>query len=440
MRTLYLCYFGVREPLVRTQVLPYLRELARGGVGVSLLTFEPELKGRWTAEALEEERSRLEADGIRWFALPYHKRPSVPATVYDIFAGAWFAARHARREGVDVLHARAHVPAAMAMLARVLVPRLRFVFDIRGLMAEEYADAGVWAKGSPPFRAVKWLERAAVERADRIVVLTRVMRDWLVKEKLAPAEKIEVIPCCVDFSRYAEGAEGKAAESEKVEGDAAKDERFEVVYAGSATGLYMLEEMGRFFAELRALRPGAFFRVLTMSPPEEVRRVLRGAGLKGEDFHVGRASASEVPAYLGRARLGVSFRKATFSQIAASPTKIPEYLAAGLPVVSNAGIGDTDEVLEREAVGVLVQRFHRESYARAAEEALALADDPSTPARCLAAARRHFDLAAVGGARYLNVYRRLSPQTGDAATPSEGALTQKSEVGSRKSEGRTSSF
>jgi len=31
MRTLYLCYFGLREPLVQTQVLPYLRQLSRSG-------------------------------------------------------------------------------------------------------------------------------------------------------------------------------------------------------------------------------------------------------------------------------------------------------------------------------------------------------------------------------------------------------------------------
>ena len=37
MRTLYICYFGLREPLVQTQVLPYLRELVRDGVGVYLL-------------------------------------------------------------------------------------------------------------------------------------------------------------------------------------------------------------------------------------------------------------------------------------------------------------------------------------------------------------------------------------------------------------------
>ena len=41
MRSLYLCYFGLREPLVQTQVLPYLRQLSRSGIEVGLLTFEP---------------------------------------------------------------------------------------------------------------------------------------------------------------------------------------------------------------------------------------------------------------------------------------------------------------------------------------------------------------------------------------------------------------
>src|SRR5438270_7519148 len=115
--TLYLCYFGLREPLVQTQVLPYLRELAASGVEVSLLTFEPELKRRWTRDAIAEERTRLAGDGVHWFLLPYHKRPSLPATAFDVLAGAWYAARLVRREGVDVLHARSQVPMAMALVA-----------------------------------------------------------------------------------------------------------------------------------------------------------------------------------------------------------------------------------------------------------------------------------------------------------------------------------
>lgn len=401
-RTLYLCYFGLREPLVETQVLPYLRQLAAGGIDVTLLTFEPQHKGKWTPHELNEERGRLADDGIRWFHLTYHKRPSALATAYDILAGAGYAVRLVHQYGINVLHARAHVPMAMAMLAERLVG-CRLVFDIRGLMAEEYADAGVWQDDSTVFRAVKKLERAGIRRADQIVVLTRRMRDWLVEEKLASAEKIEVIPCCVDFTRY-EDQQHDAAE-------VGVTERFEVVYAGSVTGLYLLEEMGRFFLELRARRPDSFLRVLTMSPPDEATATLRRAGLGAEDFWVGGVRPAEVPAYLRRARLGLSFRQPTFSQIAASPTKIPEYLAAGLPVVSNRGIGDVDDLLEREEVGVVLGAFTDEERAKTAERALRLSDSPEVRARCRRIARQYFDLASVGGARYRSLYERIEART-----------------------------
>lgn len=404
IRTLYLCYFGVREPLVQTQVLPYLRQLGAAGIKVHLLTFEPRLREEWSEVELSKQRERLATEAISWFCLPYHKSPSVPATVYDIVAGARFAVQLARRQGLDVLHARAHIPMAMALLAAKRLSGVRIIFDIRGLMAEEYADAGVWRERSRVFRAVKKLERKGIRRADGIVVLTRRMRDWLVGGRLADAEKIEVIPCCVDLLQYDLSREQGTVE---IVGTNDAEARFEVVYAGSVTGLYMLEEMGRFFLELRARRAGAFFRVLTMSSSEQAASVLRRAGLSDEDFQVTGVLAAEVPALLSRARLGVSFRKPTFSQIAASPTKISEYLAAGLPVVSNQGIGDTDDLFEGERIGVVVRAFDRDALSRAADEALALADESDIAARCRETAQKHFDLAGVGGARYLKVYRLL---------------------------------
>jgi glycosyltransferase involved in cell wall biosynthesis len=398
MKSLYICYFGLREPLVQTQVLPYLRELARAGVEISLLTFEPNRKQNWAQDEVAAWRARLDADRIRWFFLPYHKRPSVPGTFYDILAGARFAARLARREGLDVLHARAHVPMAMAMLANNLGARCRLLFDIRGLMAEEYADARVWAENSQPFRAVKKVERAGIRRADQLVVLTRKFRDWLVEHELKRAEQIEVIPCCVDFSLFSE------ATSEDREWRAG---HFEVIYAGSVTGLYLLEEMGRFFLAVKRLRPDAYLRILTTSSAEDAKRVLERAGLSREDFWVGAALPREVPGYLQRARLGLSFRKPTFSQIAASPTKIAEYLAAGLPVVCNAGVGDTDDLLSSQRVGVVVKDFDEKSYAQAASAAVALAEDFGAPAHSREVARACFGLVEIGGVGYRNVYRRL---------------------------------
>lgn len=392
MRTLYLCYFGLGEPLVQTQVLPYLRQLARQGVGVGLLTFEPDLRSRWIEQELQTVAAELKQQGIEWHYLPYHKTPSVPATVYDILRGAWLAARLARSRSFQTFHARAHVPLAMALLAKLFV-RAKLIFDLRGLMAEEYVDAGVWSNNSLPFRAVKRLEQAGLERADRIVVLTERLRDWLTAEGAAPAGAIQVIPCCVDLSGYS--------------ANSIRSERFEVAYAGSVTGLYLLEEMARFFASVRALEPRALLRILTTSPPTEAERILTRAGLDQDHFWIGRVPADQVPRYLSAARVGISFRKPTFSQIAASPTKIPEYLAAGLPVVSNSGIGDTDQLLVGNRIGVIVSEFTTEAYARAASAAIRMAHDPEVSNRCREAARKYFDLEAVGGVRYGNIYRQL---------------------------------
>lgn len=382
---------------MQTQVLPYLRELAAADVEVYLLTFEPQMQQRWTAQAVAGDRASLEREGIKWSALPYHKSPSAPATLFDIAAGTLAAVRLARRHGIDVLHARAHIPLAMALIASRLT-RCALIFDLRGLMAEEYADAGVWAADSLQFRIIKRLEKAGIKRADQLVVLTEAMKRWLLDNRLRKADDVEVIPCCVDFAGY-------DAAATRIEPG---DETFEVIYAGSVTGLYLLEEMGRFFLAVQAREARAFLRILTTSSPTEASERLRRVGLQPEDFWVGSVSSPEVPRYLQRARLGLSFRKPTFSQLAASPTKIAEYLAAGIPVVSNAGIGDVDQLLQTHSVGVLVRDFTAAEFARAAEAALALAGDARTHARCVEVGRLHFDLHTVGGNRYAKVYKRIA--------------------------------
>jgi glycosyltransferase involved in cell wall biosynthesis len=395
LRTLYICYFGLRQPLVQTQVLPYLRQLSRSGIKVHLLTFEPELSKNWNAEQINARQAQLDGEGIRWFHLPYHKSPSLPATLYDIFAGARFAVNLARRESIDVLHARAHVPMAMALLALRIRP-FKLIFDIRGLMAEEYLDSGIWKEQSLPFRLVKRLERAGIERADQIVVLTERMRAWLISQQLKSPEQIQVIPCCVDFQRFAQTQSGPK-----------NSDRFEIVYAGSLIGLYLVEEMGRFFKALKSLQPDAFLRILSVSPPEQGANALRRAGLDDKDFEILAVSPEHVPFHLSGARLGVSFRKATFAQIAASPTKIPEYLAAGLPVICNLGIGDMDELVANEGVGVVLYSFDADHYQEAAAQALKLSEDPQIPTRCRAVAETFFDLETVGGPKYVELYRRL---------------------------------
>ena len=393
---LYLCYFGLREPLVQTQVLPYLREISKmETLNVSLLTFEPNLEEKWTAEEIKKEKQNLAADNISWHYLKYHKSPSAPATLYDVLNGVRFTINLSRRQKIDILHARAHIPMLMAMLASKVI-KSKIIFDIRGLMAEEYADSGVWRENSKVFRFVKRIERSGIKRASQIVVLTNRMRDYLIENYSKKSEDIEVIPCCVDLARI-----------EKATDAGEKNKRFELIYAGSVTGLYLLKEMGNFFLTLKKHQPDAFFRVLTASPPHFVVETFSKLGIGEEDYAVAKVSPNIVPKYLNQAALGISFRTPTFSQIAASPTKIPEYLACGLPVVSNYGVGDTDQLLENEKVGVCLKGFDQEKIEKAVTDILEVLNEKGIKERCINTAHRYFDLGEIGRKRYQNVYRRL---------------------------------
>jgi glycosyltransferase involved in cell wall biosynthesis len=395
VKTLYFCYFGVREPLVQTQVLPYLRQLADSEIEVSLLTFEPELRERWSTEELAEQTAKLKSEGITWIYRKYHKKPSLLATAFDVVVGAWTAILLSSRDKIHVLHARSHVPMAMVLLARLFI-QCRTIFDVRGLWAEEYVDIGAWKANSIPFRLIKKLEEIGLRKADQVVVLTSRMRDWLIANGLADEKNISVIPCCTDVTRFI-----FTQESQK------DHERLEVIYAGTATGLHLMTEVVQFFRQLLLRRPDAFLRILTTSPATPLTGLLESSEVPRESFSISSASPDEIPSFLQRAHIGISFRKPSFAQIAASPAKIPEYLAAGLPVVTNPGIGDQDEILAKENAGVVVESFSDSAFEQTVERVLGLLREPDIRDRCHDVARKYFDLERIGGARYLEVYRRV---------------------------------
>ena len=267
MRTLYLCYFGLREPLVQTQVLPYLRQLSRSGIDVGLLTFEPNRRASWSRSEAGDWCDRLQADGIRWFSLPYHKRPSLPATTYDIAAGGWMAARLVRRHGYDVVHARAHVAAAMGAIAKRLAG-CRLIFDIRGFNPEEYVDAGVWPENGLNYRLAKRVERRLLSTADGFVVLTEKARDILFpgcSDSDSKGRPVEVIPCCVDLDRFEAAA---ALPREQIRRELGVAGRRVLVYVGSLGGFYLTEEMAEFLA---VGPPAGRFDLLHDPHPEQTR-------------------------------------------------------------------------------------------------------------------------------------------------------------------------
>ena len=406
MRTLYVCYFGLREPLVQTQVLQYLRQLRSENVRISLLTFEPRLRQSWTPEEIQQQRAALSAEGISWHCLKYHKWPSLPATIYDMAKGAWTIGRIMRREGVSILHARNHVPAVMSVLA-MRFHEAQLIFDIRGFMPEEYTDAGIWPENGYLYRGLKSVERYLLRVSDAFVLLTYKARELVFPgsgDTDVRGRPIEVIPCCVDFARFA-SVEQVSRESLRVE--LGLTGRRVIVYLGSFGGWYMTDEMTDFLAAAHKEDPTTFSMILTQSPQQLVIDRMSSLSIEKKDFLVTAVTPGDVPRYLKAADIAISFIKPCYSKQSSSPTKIAEYLASGLPVVCNIGIGDLDQLIENNRVGVLLREFSQSAYLKALREIDGMRESENLTERLREVARQEFDLVKVGRTRYRRLYQRL---------------------------------
>src|SRR5688572_25433871 len=86
VRSLFLTYDGLLSPLGQSQILPYMRGLRGRGHEVTILSFEQGASAEPSAQS--ELRAQLAAEGIGWVARRYHKRPTAPATAYDVLQGA----------------------------------------------------------------------------------------------------------------------------------------------------------------------------------------------------------------------------------------------------------------------------------------------------------------------------------------------------------------
>ena len=404
--TLYLCYFGLREPLVQTQVLPYLRQLVTAGIRVSILTFEPRLSQSWTSEEIAAARQSLEAEGIGWHYLKYHKRPSLPATLYDIAVGTRKILGLMRREGVNILHARNHVPALMGAIARKFHPA-QLVFDIRGFMPEEYTAAGVWPEYGYLYRGLKRVERYLLRVSDAFVLLTEKARDIVFpgcSDTDNLGRPIEVIPCCVDFERFRTVEQISRAQ---LRAEMKLTDRRVIVYLGSFGGWYMTDQMTDFLAAAHSQDASTFSMILTQSPRQIVTDRMTSLGIAQENFLVKQVTPDEVPRYLRTADIAISFIKPCYSKQSSSPTKIAEYLASGLPVLCNAGVGDLDKLINERRVGVLLGEFSQQGYLKALKDVEIVRGEKNRAERLREVARREFDLVGVGRTRYRRLYERL---------------------------------
>ncbi len=362
-RILYLSYDGMTDPLGQSQVLPYLKGLSELEFSITLVSFEkPEMfeKNKSIIEQIIQEHN------IQWIPLTYHKNPPVVSTMYDIHILKSTIQKLHRKNSFHIVHCRGYITALAGEWMKKKYG-VKFLFDMRGFFADERVDGGIWPLQHPLYKRVyqyfKRKEKDFFLHADHVISLTEAGKNIIQGFDYIPYNwKCTVIPCCADLEHFnTQNIESSSAAQfrEKYQLQRFKQKWF---YLGSIGTWYMLPEMLDFFKVVLQHEPQSLMAFFTHEPASNIYSLAEKKQIPKENILVAPLQRKEIPGIISQFDASVFFIKPVFSKIASSPTKQGEIMSMGIPIICNAGVGDTEEIIRQYEAGAVIHEFTTEAY------------------------------------------------------------------------------
>lgn len=362
---LFISYDGMTDPLGQSQVIPYLQGLSKLGYRIFLLSCEKK-------EAYQKHQHEISAilknANINWTALSYTKKPPVLSTIIDIIHLKKEARKIHNRHAIDLVHTRPGIPALVGLWMKKKFGT-KFLNDIREFYADSRVEGGMWNKNNFLYKKVyqyfKQQEAEQVKNSDGIVCLThaakKIILQWPEYRTNTP---VTVIPCSVDLQLFdTNHLQEEMVLTFKNKLHISNDD-FIVSYLGSIGGWYMTDEMMQFCKIISDNIPNAKFLFISPHRHEQIVQAAERFNIPTGSIVTVNAKRSEVPALLSLSTYSLFFIKPCYSKLSSSPTKHGEIMAMGIPVITNAGVGDVKEIVEQYHAGFVVNDFSASEYVK----------------------------------------------------------------------------
>lgn len=406
--SLFITYDGLLDPLGGSQILPYVLSVSRHPRPLHIVSFEKPDRFASGATAMQ---AYLDNHGIAWSPISFTRHGGKLGKLWDLARMYATCIRLQRQNDFGVIHCRSY----QAMQVGCLLKRIygvQTIFDMRGLWVDERVDGGLWPQtrllNRLAYRAYKRIERRLLQCASHSVALTEAVVPEL--KRLAPEMKapVTVIPCCADFDHFTlSDTNGKQALRSQLK---IPQNTLVISYLGSLGTWYMLDEMLQCFAYVAAQRSDVFLLLITRDWGNEHDSLLRERGWAHlrDRIVVRAANRDEVPALLGISDVMLSFIKPAYSKMASSPTKLAEAFALGIPVISNTGVGDVDNITHELDAGAVVDLSDETCYQRIADNLDSICAKGGLALRQRARARFGLEVAEQS---YRQIYDSLERQS-----------------------------
>jgi glycosyltransferase involved in cell wall biosynthesis len=297
---------------------------------------------------------------------------------------------------IEVIHAVGHSATFLGVVAKLFTGR-KLISDFGGIVPDERVNAGIWEKNSLKYKISKFLEKTAVEYCDHVLVVSNTFKAYFLERY--KINSIEVIPSCVNENRFIFDLEKRELMRNKFN---LKD-KLVVVFSGSFAPWDLSFEIISFFENLKKKINNIHFLILTPNK-DRIWGMIMERGLKQDDFTIISLSFDEVPNYLLIGDVALLFRHNSIVHRVGSPMKFAEYLACGLPIIGNDGLGELCQIVINNRVGAIIDFDDKTKTEKIIDDLLNILfhERESLRQRCINIAIEQFSYK-----RFLNNYLNL---------------------------------
>jgi len=362
-KILFISYDGMTDPLGQSQVIPYLQGLSKNGFQLFILSCEKQSAFLQNETAVKK---MLSGYNIQWVPIDYTKKPPVLSTIKDIIKLKKKAKQIHRLYGIDMVHTRPGIPALVGLWMKQTMG-IKFLHDIREFYAESRVDGGMWNMNNSLYKIVYRYfikkEKEQVAMCDGIVCLTyaaeKIIRQLPEYKSSGP---LAVIPCSADMQLFNPSTITTAQKQQLQKELNIGEKDFIISYLGSIGGWYMTSEMLRFCRRLSDKIPKARFLFISPHLHDVIASEAAKYGLPADKLIVKHGRRAEVPALLSLSNYSIFFIKPCYSKLSSSPTKHGEIMAMGIPVITNSGVGDVKEIVNKYHGGYVLDDFTDKTF------------------------------------------------------------------------------
>ena len=245
-----------------------------------------------------------------------------------MFRSAISLTRNSMNGRYDVIHVHS-VPDFEVFSA--LIPRLlgsKVILDIHDIVPEFYASKFRMGKNSMVFKTLVLVEKLSTRFSNHVIVANHIWYDTLLSRSVT-ADRCTVILNYPDLSIFRKQPRIR------------HDGKFVMVYPGSLNWHQGVDIAIKAFARISGKYPQAEFHIYGVGCElDALLKLIKELNLEEKVFYKGLVPLEEIAKVMANTDLGVVPKRAIAFGNEAFSTKIPEFMAMGIPVLASSTMID----------------------------------------------------------------------------------------------------